>query len=127
MSKHFNIQELTPPGFNDWKYIKEPLIDTIEELRELIGKPMLINYGDKHLRGYRPKDCKVGAPNSLHKKGLAADFNVFGIDCDLIRDYIRSWKKEGKLKYLESIELDISWVHIGCSMTPVKILREFKP
>jgi uncharacterized protein YcbK (DUF882 family) len=125
--KYFKIEELTPDKFHDWKYIKQSLADTLDTLRGLFGAPITINKGTATHRGYREKGCGVGIPTGYHYKGAAADFDVKGLTADQARTKIRQWKKEGKLHYLQGIEIDVSWVHIQCLEVPYKGLKEFRP
>ena len=117
MSKYFSIEELTPPGHQDWDLIDTDLVALLDEIRELIDSPIIVNNwkfgGHYSLRGWRPSDCAVGAKNSYHKKGMAADFDVPGYTADEIREKLIHWKtKDGKLTKLGGIETGVSWCHI---------------
>lgn len=117
--RHFSIEELTPPGYQDWDLLHPELLELLDEIRDLIDEPMIVNnwkYGGGHtLRGWRPDKCKVGAKNSFHKKGMAADFDVPGSTADEIREKLIRWKtKEGKLAHLGGIEMGVNWCHVDC-------------
>lgn len=117
--RHFSIEELTPPGYQDWGLLHPKLLELLDEIRDLIGGPMIVNNwkrgGNHTLRGWRPDECKVGAKNSFHKKGMAADFDVPGSTADEIREKLIRWKtKEGKLAHLGGIEMGVSWCHVDC-------------
>ena len=117
--RHFSIEELTPPGHQDWDLLHPELLELLDEIRDLLDEPMIVNnwkHGGHHsLRGWRPQDCKVGAKNSFHKRGMAADFDVPGSTADEIREKLIRWKtKEGKLAHLGGIEMGVSWCHVDC-------------
>jgi len=53
-----------------------------DDIREALGSPMLVNFGDLTLRGYRtPEENKAigGAPFSYHMAGMAID-----VTCDKV-------------------------------------------
>lgn len=133
--KHFSIEELTPPGHQNWSLLDDRLCNLIDEMHEFLGKIydrhgfrfiMRVNTWHKGgkftLRGWRPQVCSTGAQRSKHKLGQAIDFEAFlvdladgsekEIDPEEIRGHLRDGKlKQGKLKYLGGMETDISWCH----------------
>lgn len=132
-SKHFLLEELTPPGHQSWVLLTDGLVDLLDEAHELLEAHyerdgvtfvMEVNtwkWGGKFkMRGWRPRVCATGAQNSQHKLGCAADFEAFTrtagvrteIPPDDIRALLRKWKAEGKLKHLGGMELGVGWVHI---------------
>lgn len=146
--KHFSIEELTPPGHQNWALLHEHLPATADELHELISaqyaksghKVVLLantwkNGGKFKHRGWRPQDCATGSQNSYHKKGMALDFEAFLVNVttgesseippEEIRDHIRRWKlREGKLEHLGGLEVGISWIHFD--LRPIDGLVQFK-
>jgi hypothetical protein len=80
--KHFLIQQLVPPtvfealGEKAWDLLDPHLLTTIDQLYEYFG-PMTINNwatgGKFKESGFREQNTTTGAPNSMHKKGKAAD------------------------------------------------------
>lgn len=136
--KHFSIEELTPPGHQNWALLDDRLCDLLDELHDLLTKQhaklgykliMRVNTWKKggkfKYRGWRPQQCATGSQKSKHKLGQAADFEAFMVDLadgseteippEEIRGHIRRWKlREGKLKYLGGMETDITWNHIDC-------------
>jgi hypothetical protein len=117
---HFKIYELVPPELITlpedylWGLFDENLLRVIDRLREDLGKPITINTwknkGEFSLRGFRPKNSKVGAINSPHKKGKALDFDVKGMNAQEVRDYIV--KHQTKYPEIKRMEKDVTWVHI---------------
>ena len=85
------------------------LCHTLEAVRELFGLPVLIN------SGYRSEAVNRrvgGTPNSAHRWGLAADFQVVGVTpADLARCIAESDVVFDQL----ILEYD-RWVHLGISL-----------
>jgi uncharacterized protein YcbK (DUF882 family) len=76
LSKNFNRSEFACGcgcGYDD---ISQSLVDKLQELRDLVGKPVIVTSGcrchayNRHIRG---------VINSPHLEGLAADIQVEGI------------------------------------------------
>lgn len=112
-SKYFDWEELLPPGYED----KHELIDAnllllIDQIRELLGVPCTINADGRTLCGYRPPDCKTGAPKSMHKLGKAADLHPKGMSAEDARTLIRKAVDQGLLPLLGGVELAVSWLHV---------------
>jgi hypothetical protein len=103
-SKYFQIQELVPKevyasqGMRAWDLLDKRAIETLDWLRENIGRPITVNNwmwgGSNQLRGYRPKGCLIGAPQSAHKEGMAFDFSVDGWTDEQTKAWIEA-NKEG--------------------------------
>lgn len=113
-SKYFKTEELLPKGYTDLSVIDSRLIETIDWIREQLGRPIYINNyifgGTNQYRGWRPDDCSVGARFSAHKEGLAVDFSV----SDMTAQEVRGWLKinSNRLPYPIRLEEDVSWVHL---------------
>lgn len=85
---YFNITEFVPKEVyesktvNPFWLISPYLLWTADQIRIRYRKPVYINtwaFGDKNnfnYRGYRQPGCAVGALLSMHRLGLAMDFNV---------------------------------------------------
>lgn len=133
--KHFSIEELTPPGHQNWSLVRDELLETLDEIHDLLTEKyskfdriiMRINTwnngGKFKYRGWRPKDCSTGSQMSQHKYGNAADFDAFTvkdgvearIDPDVVRGLLSRWKlTDGKLKHLGGMEDGVNWVHVDC-------------
>lgn len=112
--KHFKASEFLPSGFTDFTVMDEKILEMADEVRELVGKPLTINANGRNYCGYRPKDCKIGAPKSYHKRGMAVDLHCDSLSADKIRELIKKSIQAGGLKWIGGIELDVSWVHIDC-------------
>ena len=113
-SKHFDWDELLPPGFEDHSVIDKNLLILIDQIRELLGVPCTINANGRTLCGYRPKNCKIGAPKSMHKLGKAADLHPIGMSAEDARILIRKAVDAGGLPLLGGVELGVSWLHVDC-------------
>ncbi len=87
-SKYFDIRELVSKdtyeqhGERAWEFFDRKAIDTLDFIRENTGLPVIVNDwkwgGENQYRGYRERDCKIGAKYSAHKDGKAFDFTVKG-------------------------------------------------
>ena len=122
--KFFSVKELVDKqtynllGEASIDLISPKLIETLEDLRELLDLPIIINnwyHGGKfQYRGYRNSDCTVGKKHGAHYKGMAVDFDCYEnghiLDADEARR--RIVKLLNSLPYIRCIETDINWVHI---------------
>lgn len=131
-AKNFRIEELTPPGHQNWSLLQDDLVELADEMHDLfveefggegIKVTMEVNtwlWGGKFkMRGWRPRLCSTGSPNSQHKQGNAIDFDVYVTvdgekvrqDPDDIRTLLRKWKRDGKLEKLGGLETGVNWCH----------------
>lgn len=138
-NKYFDIREFIPESeYNKimklseddrlnafYKLINPKIIEIATYVRELFGKPMIINNwhtgGTYTLRGWRPLNCPVGAKKSLHKKGKAFDFDIKGLSDDEVKDTIIKHEKELYkigVRRMESREDAGTWCHLD--IQPVK-------
>ena len=85
LSRHFSTWEFRCRCCNEAK-VESKLVNALQELRFLVGKPILIN------SGYRcPKHNKAigGAKNSQHILGTAADIVIPGLDVEQMFSYAK--------------------------------------
>ncbi len=127
------MQEFLPPAEYDkiiklkederlnsfYKLIDSNIIKIATFLRKLFGKPMIINNwytgGTYTLRGWRPKNCPIGAKFSMHKKGKAFDFDIVGLTDNQVKEIVIKNEKElYKLgvRRMESREDAGTWCHL---------------
>jgi zinc D-Ala-D-Ala carboxypeptidase len=122
LSEHFTLEELTvsdaaarrgldnKPTPEHLENLKR-LAAFLEELRALLGKPILVN------SAYRSKevnDAVGGSRNSQHCLGCAADLRVPGMTPkEVVTAVINS-----KLKFDQVIEEFGSWTHISIPNKP---------
>lgn len=121
ISPHFKIQELVPRsifekyGVESTQFISKNIVSALESLRLHFSKPIYVNDwvsgGKLEYRGFREANCKVGALNSAHKRGMAADINIDGYSSDEVINYLKkNYSKHG----ITMIEDDTpTWVHIS--------------
>jgi len=99
-----------------WGLFDENLLIVIDRLREALNRPITVNNwksgGKFSLRGFRPKNCKTGAPKSAHKLGKGLDFDVKGMTAQQVRDYIIS--HQNMFPEITRMEAGTSWVHLDC-------------
>lgn len=134
---HFGLEELVDKktfedhGENAWNLLDESLLKVIDELREAHGKPVYCNNWDQggttQWRGYRPRYCPIGAPMSMHRKGMAFDLTLEGLTGEQARELVRKLHALGRLQGIRRIERKVSWLHIDSKATGHTELVEFDP
>lgn len=112
--KHFKPQEFLPNENYDLSVMDDRILELADLVRELLGVPCTINANGRTLCGFRPKDCKIGAPKSQHKLGKAVDLHPIGMTADDGRTIIRKAVDAGGLVNLGGVELGVNWIHIDC-------------
>lgn len=112
--KHFKASEFLPDGYTDLSVMDDRILELADQVRELLGVPCTINANGRSLCGFRPKDCKIGAPKSQHKLGKAVDLHPIGMTAEDGRRLIRKAVDAGGLVNLGGVELGVSWIHIDC-------------
>lgn len=112
--KHFKASEFLPDGYDDLSVMDERILKLADDIRELLDVPCTINANGRQYCGWRPEDCKVGAPKSQHKLGKAVDLHPIGMSAEDGRTLIRKAVAEGLLPELGAVEEGVSWVHISC-------------
>lgn len=94
-------------------------------IRLKYGKALFVNSGGLQFCGWRPKNCKTGAKNSPHKKGLAFDIHCKDIS-ELAAMVRKHWKSLGVTR-IENPEKTKTWLHVDCLPTGKNYLVEFDP
>jgi hypothetical protein len=140
VSSNFILQDFVHPSvFNSMEdhglsLLHPELIDSTQNLREHIDVRMILNNwnsgGTFQNRGWRPQASKVGAKNSLHKKGMAIDFHSPDVTMKelfvLVWD-ARFWIVENTaFRILESFDNTPGWVHIAIGpkeWTEIKVVK----
>ena len=124
--RHFQPHELLPglSGDETWESLDpelrarldDRLLETCDDVRDLLGTPCTINDyavgGTRKWCGLRTPECKIGAPKSQHRKGMAADLHPRGLSAEMAREIVRNAVAAGKLPHLGGVELDVSWLHL---------------
>lgn len=138
LPRHFTADELVDPctfnkfGKNSFQFFGQNLLYTIDALRRHYDKPMFINtwnlpeevwhkygFGNWRWRGLRTDKCQEGAPYSLHRFGMAVDFNIPGVPCEEIRKDIIRLRTDPTFGLITCTEVGIEgWVHIDFRNVP---------
>ena len=134
-SKHFTIDELLPPhvatywGERGWMFLDPRLLVIIDELREYINRPVIVNskaYG-RQWSGFRTPEYKKYSPMSQHSHGRAID----GVG-DWSPEEIRQDILVGKINFTYSVTIethdvtpDHDWLHIDVRNN-TGFINEFK-
>lgn len=141
VSPHFTLQELVPQatfiekGESAIELLHPELIDSLEKLRVHIGVPLRVNNwnsgGTFQNRGWRSPDSKVGAKKSLHKRGMAVDFDSPGLPMIELFKLIwnnRDWiVANTAFRIVESFEYTKGWVHLAIGDPEIKELQVITP
>jgi hypothetical protein len=129
--EHFSCFEVFPPeliaiyGKEDlkriWFFMNPLVLITIDRLRGRYGPALmntynfkdeiLLKYGVHHYRGWRSKDCHVGAKYSQHKMGNAADIVFVNVNAETVRADILNRPYDRVFENITCIEMGVSWLH----------------
>ena len=118
--KHFAIHELVPPevykarGEKAWELLDERLLRQLDLLRNGFGPMTVNNYhwgGERQYSGLRMPGDPFYSPYSQHSFGRAADCLFRDANVAMVREIILRDINDPLFKYINSIELDVSWLH----------------
>lgn len=102
-----------------WQFLHTELLHTILVLRtQILGVPMIVNYGSKHQRGLRCNICQLVKDKTVknelylssHINGAAIDFDAKGLTAEQSRQRIK--EKADLLPFPIRLEKAVGWVHI---------------
>lgn len=122
LRQFFDIKELVCAhtyarwGESAWQFLDTSYLHTLLVVRrDILQRPMLCNYGDKHQRGLRCNLCQLVAEKnaaylSAHILGKAGDFTVDGMIASEAREKIK--RHAHLLPYNIRLEDGVSWLHI---------------
>ena len=141
VSPHFNLDEFMHPseyirqGEDSIKLLHPQLIDSTEKLRVYLDLPMRINNwnsgGTFQNRGWRPQNSKVGAKKSLHKKGMAIDFDSPSTPMKEL--FVKVWDardwivQNTAFRIIESFDFTPGWIHLAIGDPSIKEIVVVKP
>jgi len=140
IKKYFKIKELVGGrtyrvhGERAWKFLDYRLLYALLIVREGIGKPMRVNYGNKQQRGLRTTAQQIVKNKvyqnklyiSAHLLGKAVDFDVKGMNAEQVRDWIR--RNIHLFPFKIRLEKNVNWVHLDVIFDETKPkLYEFNP
>ena len=143
ISANFKIQEFVPKeiydvyGDRSIMFIDKRIIDIVQALRDISGRPIVINNwhtsspGNKYNEsGYRKPDTKTGAKYSQHKFGRAADVKVSGMNPkDVVNLILKNemYFVNLGLTTIENVEHTPTWVHLDCRWTGLDKINFVNP
>ena len=117
LTPHFTLEELTFTNHREFDNTPnvlqinnlQRLAEFLEEVRELLGKPILIDSAFRSPEG----NHAVGSTSvSQHLRGCAADFRVPGMTpAEIVKTIVG-----GKLAY-DQLILELGWTHISIPNT----------
>lgn len=135
VSKYFCIYEFVPPeifdslGKNALSMIDKKLLSMADFFRDRFGKSYINDYmwnpsGTRDC-GLRTSSCKVGAPKSAHKEGLAIDihglyagYSSIEVITDIKKNY-PLWIHTGLSEIEDGTK---GWNHLSCRKNIGKLL-----
>ena len=142
LKKYFHIKELVckhvyeKHGDKSWQFFDPRMLAVLLDIRELIGKPMVVNNwakgGNYSQRGLRCNICSlVKEKTSLekvyipaHAQGTGFDFHVPGMTSEEVRKKIE--RKQVLLSYPIRIERGTEgWVHIDVRTDGLQMITYF--
>lgn len=113
ITQHFTVGEIICKDGSPTYVINSEVLEGLEKLREIVGKPININ------SGYRSESYnkKVGgAKDSQHVLGNAIDFHVSGMTTQQIYDIIKKNNMLGEV--FKGVGLYNTFVHVDVRPNP---------
>ena len=124
LSEYFGIHDLVGKrtfakyGQRAWRFLDTDALHALLIVRQGIGEPINVNYGNKQQRGLRTNIQQIVRKKSLknklyisaHVQGKAFDFDVKGWSSH----DVRQWAVQNKSKFPFKIRFEdgVSWVHM---------------
>ena len=113
LTENFTVGEIICKDGSKEYIINSDVLEGLEKLRKIIGKPIIIN------SGYRSEmyNKKVGgAGDSQHCKGNAIDFHVKELNTEQIYEVLKNNNFLGKI--FTGVGLYDDWVHVDVRTNP---------
>jgi len=120
-SKYFTLEELVDKdtfgslGDKAWWLFNPVALIALDGIRDFFDRPVKVNDwkwgGTLQYRGYRPEHCNIGAINSYHKRGMAFDLDIQGLDAEEARQTIIENRDNPLLMNIQRMENYVNWVH----------------
>ncbi len=130
VAKNFELGEFVPEEIHDkyksasTRFVVPTLFTMAQGVKDFYdGKRITINNwlwgGGRNYSGFRPADVSVGANNSAHKRGMAIDVVVEGVDSAQVYKDITSNQAYFMSLGVTSIESGTDgWTHLSCEYYP---------
>ena len=111
ITKDFNTKEFRCSASNELK-LETKLVYALQELRDLLGKPIKITSGYRHptLHPIEAAKTKMGKPVGQHAHGKAVDFCVNGVKTSDLLKYVL------KIKDFEKGGVGLARNYIHCDV-----------
>jgi len=128
--EYFKVVEVFPPEMEPffhenlvWLYIDSRVLVTMDRLRSRYG-PAIMNtwglseatrekFGTHQWRGWRPRNCPVGAELSYHKIGSAVDMVFTDVSAETVRRELLENPFDETFQFVTSIEMTTNWFHFA--------------
>lgn len=116
----FSVQELVPHetysarGDAALELLDERLLRTLDALRDEYGRIKINTWatgGDLKYRGFRPRDCNVGAEYSQHRYGRAADITPLDTPLEVVYEAIKDGLYD-EITTVENLQFTPTWIHV---------------
>ncbi len=134
IAKHFIIEELVDPetyrtrGDKAWELLDERMLITLDKLRERYGSITVNSWkwgGDRKWSGLRTPASPWYSTYSQHSHGKAADCIIKNYTAEEVRQDILADPDHDDFKLINSIELDVGWLHFD--VRNCNRIKAFKP
>ena len=132
--RHFAIHELVPKkvfeerGEKAWQLLDDRMLRTIDMLRDRYGSMTINNYfwgKNREWSGLRTPDSPYYSVYSQHTHGTAFDIIFAETTAESVRQDILANPDAEVFKYITTVELDTSWLHVDCRC--ITRIFTFKP
>jgi hypothetical protein len=145
---HFTVKELVPKSVYDAEgdkaiiHFKDDALQSLEDIHSFFSSyfqnvSVLVNTWSLskfegpiyNYRGYRPPECKTGAPLSQHKIGNAFDVDIYANGVRVGPDKVRKMivRNRDQFPKITRMEDEVNWVHFDCKPTGKKGIVLFNP
>lgn len=113
--KYFTLDECFPNDFpKSWRYFDDRVLKSADKLREIFGSLWVNGHGLTQC-GFRTN----GSKTSQHRWGRALDLHSNKYSSEEMRMYIL--KNKDQFPYVSFVEIDISWCHVDCRNSELKL------
>ena len=104
VAPNFLLRELECKDGSRQVVLHRELLERLQLLREVLGRPVIINSGYRNLAHNK---AVGGSPNSYHLQGMAADIRVPGVSPAALAGAARKTGFRGIIIYANFVHVDV--------------------